>query len=510
MLTNTTSDRPARLMVCAAFLLVTGLALQAARAELPSTVSSRVKKVNAALDQVDKQLEADHLTTAQRKLTEAQKTAKEITDRYKDKFDESDADYKAMTDRLAAATAKVEAAAKAAADKEKSGKEAQAANEALCKEWTEKLKPFTDHKSELYLRVGAELNGASPEDQAKSKAAYAKARELMAEYRKVQFTEKTMELKNVESTLTSTMKYYGEDETAAVQAADCKPWVDKLAPYVEVGMNSPKYLIAAPTVNTEQIKTQQALFEEATKLFQEYKKAEFPHGKTQRMQDIEKSMAETLEEFPKAMARSREMTSGDVGKRLDGLLEYMNRDTSWKTDKSKKPPTVSAADLKQLGEEIDKFAGTVKPDDAKLADLRGKLDTLKKTDAEHRDVRAARTFQRPDGFTGGELAALKDKAKAVAAAAHAKAEILNVTVPSKDWAIEDVIESTDTTHTALRHRVTRSVRAEVALKDAAGLTWVQEIYLGQDRTPDGGWGELKGHTTWADRMAPANVGKTAP
>ena len=61
-----------------------------------------------------------------------------------------------------------------------------------------------------------------------------------------------------------------------------------------------------------------------------------------------------------------------------------------------------------------------------------------------------------------------------------------------------------------RHRVTRSVRAEVSLKDAEGQAWLQEVYLGQDKLPDGGWAALKAHTTWVDAMAPENLGKTAP
>jgi len=143
------------------------LAAALAEAALPSAVTSRIRSINSGLDQIDKALDSNRLDTAQRKLKEVQRIHKEIQDRYSDKFDEGDADYKSMTDRLAAAAAKVEAAAKTMAGSAAAKKEATQANEALCKEWVGKLKPFVDHTSDLYLRIGAELNNASPEDQAK-------------------------------------------------------------------------------------------------------------------------------------------------------------------------------------------------------------------------------------------------------------------------------------------------------------------------------------------------------
>ena len=479
-------------------------------AALPGGVGGRVRNINAALEQAEKALEADHLATAQRKLKDVDRFLKEIKDRDADKFDEADPDYKAMIDRVAAVTAKVRAAEKSAAGAAAADRDASEAREALCNAWIEKLRPFVDRKSDQYLRTGSELNTASAEDQARSRAAYARAKALFAEYQKIEFPGgKTAELANLEGQVTGSMNYLGRDEADSAQEAACKEWVDKLAPYVEVGMGSPKLLIAAPTADAEQIKTQQGLYEEAGKLFAEYLKAPFPAGKTGRLQAIEEEMKRTLEEFPKAMAASQAMISGDVGKRLDGVLAYLNEDTGWQSDPAKPPPTITGRSLAALREEVARYAGTVKADDPKLVAVKALLKDAEEKDAEHRVAWAQRTFQKPDGYSGKDLGALKDEAKAVAEAAHPKGTALRVTVPSADWAVEDVIEATDTTQTALRHRITRSVRAQVAVKDADGTVWLQEVYLGQDKKPDGGWGELKGHTTWADQMAAGNVGKPA-
>ena len=108
-----------------------------------------------------------------------------------------------------------------------------------------------------------------------------------------------------------------------------------------------------------------------------------------------------------------------------------------------------------------------------------------------------------------DLESLRALADKTAVEAHPGAEVALVTVRSTDWVVEDVVEWTDTSRTALRRRITRSLRAEIALKDTQGEAWLQEVYLGQDRLPDGGWGGLKAHTTWVDAMAVENLGKTA-
>jgi len=492
------------LVACAA-----GVA-RAAEEKLPSAVKSRVTRINSMLDQANKALEADRLTTAQRKIKDARKVMKEIQDRYAGKFSPEDPDYKAMAERLEATAKKVEDAAAAASASAEQAAKAKAENEALCKAWVDKLDPFVNYKSDLYLRMGAELNNASAEDQAKSKQAYVKAKALMEEYQQVKFPlGKTQELKNVESRLTGTMKYYGEAEASQKQEQACAEWVARLRPFADVGAGSDKLLIASPTVNAEQIKAQKAIYEEAKAAFEEYRKAEFPLGKTWRLEQLEAELQKRLEEFPQAMAESMAMMSGDIGKRLDAVLEYLQKDKAWQSDKSKKPPIIMERDLKPLQEEVQRMAGTGAADEAKLAELKGKLKAIGDKDAEHRRIRSERTYQAPDGFKGSELAALKAKAVEVVKAEYKDVKVLRTTVPSKEWAIEDVIEATDTTRTALRHRITRSVRAQLAIKRDDGKVYLQEVYLGQDKQGEG-WGSPKGHTTWSDWMREENVGKDGP
>ena len=497
--------------VLCVMVLFMGMLVASAHADLPSSVASRVKRINSALTAVDSALEKDQLMTAERKLKEANRYFKEIQDRYAGKFDEADPVYATMCEHLEQATARVAAAKSMEADAEAAGREAEAAKEALCSEWHDKLAPFVDHRSDHFLPIGADLNRRSPEGQAQAKAAFARANVVFAEYQEVAFPHgKTQVLRNVEFSLASALKYYGEMEAKAALEEACQEWVDQLAPYVDSGMGSPKWLIASPTVSTQQIKEQQAIFEEATMAFAAYRQAEFPLGKSFRLQQIEEDMIKVLQEFPEAMEQSRAMLSGDIGGRLDGVLKYLNRDTGWGANTQKKPPTIMERDLQPLREAVADFAKTASANSGKLAQLRAKLATIEEKNVEHQLIRAERTFQYEDLYGGPELKDFKTKAKEVAELEYKSGQVLHITVPSEDWAIENVLEFTDTTKTALRRRITRSVHAQASVKDAAGKFWLQEVYLAQDQLPGGGWAKLKGHTTWADPMVEDNVGEFVP
>jgi len=488
--------------------LLTGLALAStAVADLPSSVASRVKKIESCLTAAEEALDLDRLPTAQRKLKDAQTPLKEIEDRYTGKFDETDAVYVAMLEHYAAVTARVKAAEEAKEKGDAAEGAAAAAHEALCREWVLKLQPFVTHSSDSCLLIGASLNREPPERQEQCKAAYRRAQALFAEYEKVKFErEKTQDLLNVESSLKSALSIYGEMESRDLQEASCREWVDRLGAYADAGRNSRRYLAVGVTVDPQEIAERTELFEEAKAVFAIYRKAEFPHGKSFELQTLEEALAEKLEEFPEALKQSQAMLSADAGGRLDQLLKHLESDNVWKSDESVKPPVLMERTIEPLRKAVADYASTVEESDARLRELRAKLAKLDARNAELHEVCAMRTFQRGDAYSGADLATLKEKAKAVAAEAHPGAKLHEVTVPSADWAVEEVIEFTDTSRTALRHRVTRSVRAQVSLVTEGGEVLLQEVYLGQDQQPGGGWGTLKGHTTWADAMARENLG----
>jgi hypothetical protein len=91
---------------------------------------------------------------------------------------------------------------------------------------------------------------------------------------------------------------------------------------------------------------------------------------------------------------------------------------------------------------------------------------------------------------------------------HPGAQILRVTIPSTTWGAESVIESTDTTNTALQHRYTMDLTAEVCAK-VDGQVNLYTLNLNKNKI-GGRWGPLQGHIMFTDAMLEKNVNRSRP
>ncbi|MBN2315692.1 MAG: hypothetical protein JXM79_17320 [Sedimentisphaerales bacterium] len=478
---------------------------------LPSSVTSRLKKIDDALSAVEAAIEKNQLQTASRKLDEAKKAMDEIQKRYAKNIPAGNEEMKAATERLAVVGARFtkaesEAAAAAAAQAEiKQQKDSQS------KEWMAKFSPFFDSKSDMYLLFGAQFNRASEAEQQQCRKAYAKANDLMAAYKKVEFPYgKTQELEYLEQRLIGYLTIYNEGEARARQEESCRPWVDKLRAYVDVGAGSRKYLVVSVTLSETEIKERTALLEEAKALWPEYQKAEFPHGKTPQLMKLEEEMEKRLKEMPEVLQRSRALVSGDIEKEFDRILNYLAKDTGWQKDPTKKPNIVMERDMTPLQKALDRYAGTVKPDDAKLATLKQKLTQIQQQDQKNRAVCAERTYMLTDRFNGDNADELRQKVEEIVKEKSATGKALRITLPAEDWKQENVLEWTDTTHTELRYRNTRFMTAQAATKATDGKVYLHGVHLASDRGSDGAWGPLYGHIMWSDWMAEQNVNKEPP
>ena len=67
-----------------------------------------------------------------------------------------------------------------------------------------------------------------------------------------------------------------------------------------------------------------------------------------------------------------------------------------------------------------------------------------------------------------------------------------------------MLEPTDTTHTALRYRTTRSVTAQVAAK-LADKVQLHTLDLSKDLQAGGSWWPVYGHIMFTDAMLEQNV-----
>ena len=123
--------------------------------------------------------------------------------------------------------------------------------------------------------------------------------------------------------------------------------------------------------------------------------------------------------------------------------------------------------------------------------------------------RTERTFMKPDQFKGDEMKVIKQLVQDIVLKEYEEGKVLRTTVISSDWKEEAVDEWTDTTKTAIRHRVTRSVTAQAAVK-ADGKVLLLTLDISKDRQSDGTWAALKGHIMFTDPMLETNVNKEEP
>jgi hypothetical protein len=475
---------------------------------LPNSVTSRISTINAALDAVETALAKNQLQTASTKLKNAQKIMDEIHDRYSDKIPDGNEDIKAVTYRLNEVSAKYNQAETAAAKASAEELESQEKKEAQSREWIEKFSPFVDPKSDLYLRIGSDFNNSAKDEQKKYREAYAKANAMMEKYQNTDFPYgKTQELTFLEPRITSNLKYFNESESRLQQEESCREWVDKLRAYADVGAGSKKYLILGITMNQEQISEREALLNEAEAVWVEYQKADFPHGKTPELLDLEKEMQEKLTEMPEALRKSKALLAGDLEGELDRILTYLEKDTGWKNDTSKTPNIVMERDIKPLREELDRYASTVDSSDTTLLKLKDKFTRIDQTDKKNRAIRAERTFMEPDLYKGNDAEVLKERIEEIIKEKLPDVKVLRVTLRAQNWKEESVWEWTDSTHTASRFRITKFMTTQAAAKGNDGKVYLHSVHLASDRQSDGTWGPLYGHIMWSDWMAEENVNK---
>ncbi len=484
---------------------------QAPASDLPSAVVSQLKKIDAALTAAAASLEKNQLQTANRRLDEAKKLMTEVQTRYGAKIPADNGQMKAAIERLNAITTQVSEANAAAAAAAAALAATEEQRQAQSKEWMAKLSPFFDYKSDLYLRMGSEFNNASPEEQQKARQAYAKANESLAAYKQAEFSHgKTQELLWLEQRLIGHVTIYNEEESRSRQEESCRPWVDKLRGYADVGAGSPKYLVVGTVVNEDEIATRSALLDEAQAVWQEYQKAEFPQGKSRELLSLEEQMRQCLAEMPESLRQSRALVSADLDKEFDRVLSYLTADTGWQNDSAKMPNLVMERDLAPLREAMQRYEGMPGTDAGKVATLKETLAKIVQQDQANRAVRAERTFLKPDQYEGDDSDALRRKVETIVKEKSAGATVLRTTLPDPAWEEESVVEWTDTTHSALRYRTTRFMTAHAAAKDADGKVHLHAVHLTADRQSDGSWGSLYGHILWSDWMAEKNVGEEPP
>ena len=300
-----------------------------------------------------------------------------------------------------------------------------------------------------------------------------------------------------------------KDQTAAMKKAGSDEWIAKLTPYVRVrgqqGYVPEKEFIASYTEDPKDMDQRMKLYVEASNLFTEYQKTQFPEGKTDELLDLEKKLAYKLktynEELKMAADRYFEKAASEIKRGKSNLDKNEERTKDGKT----KPILLHALVLNGIARDIA-WTENLMPGDSRIPELKKEFEALQKEQGRWREKMIESTVMISHKFNGKESSALKEMSENIVKNKFSDAKILRVNVISSDWKEERALEYTDTTKTAIRYRITRSVTGQAAAK-RGGDCFLYTIYIGKDRRSDGSWSQYYGHIMFADRMLEKNVNK---
>jgi hypothetical protein len=300
-----------------------------------------------------------------------------------------------------------------------------------------------------------------------------------------------------------------EGQVKAAKEAESNEWIAKLTPYVlmrgQQGYVPEKEFVASYTEDPKDMDQRMKLYAEASNLFDEFQKTQFPEGKTDELLDLEKKLAYKLktynEELKMAADRYFEKALGEI-KRGKSILDGNEKRTK---DGKTKPTLLHSLVLNGIARDIA-WAENLMPGDSRIPELKKEFEALQKEQSRWREKMIESTVMISHKFNGKESNALKELSENIVKKKFSDAKILRVNVISSDWKEERALEYTDTTRTAIRYRVTQSVTGQVAAKRGDGC-FLYTTYMAKNRLSDGSWGQYYGHIMFSDRMLENNVNR---
>lgn len=280
-------------------------------------------------------------------------------------------------------------------------------------------------------------------------------------------------------------------------------WLQKLKPYED--FYGEKRLITEPTSTAKNLKGQEIFFKEAQALLAQYNAASFPGGKTEELDQAGRRLKGAVEAFP-------EMYQGSLALIMEEPRNQLTRMEGQLAQKLKAAGTDTPIDndwIAGVRRDAAEIADVLPAGAPEVKELEKRLADVEAGNAELRKRWVANTLMKPDKYRGGDASQLKAKAVEVVKKEHGDANALRTTLITANWSEEKVVEWTDTTRTAIRYRVTRSMSAQVAGKRGADV-FLYTIHLAQDQKSDGSWGATYGHIMFTDPMLEKNVKRDAP
>ncbi len=272
-------------------------------------------------------------------------------------------------------------------------------------------------------------------------------------------------------------------------------WLERLMPYTSGGVLTDK-LELSRIRGRDNLLRQKNLLTELKNLLREYQDSDWSLGRTSELETVEKELEFKVNMGQSTYDQSVKSILDEAESIIDEKLIELKNDGAWRTDTSLRPSWL----LKRDRETLDEKMGLVKelvPDIIPhnlpaLTVLENKHRELEKENQERLTVLPKRTFMAPPKYNGDDSELLKIKAGQLVKENEPEADILRVHLIGGDWRVEDVIEHTDTSRTALQRRVTYHLPAQVAAR-VSGKILLYNAYIAKNQHPDGSFGNLYGN-----------------
>ena len=298
------------------------------------------------------------------------------------------------------------------------------------------------------------------------------------------------------------------DAAAAGAESASADWVARLQPYVtpsyRPGHDPAKYLIPSATQEQKEMEKRVCIYVEASKDLKEFRGAAVS-SKTEELTAIEEQLDTALDQFGKSMKEYGARNVGEITTKLDQAESFLSAQQK-KIGTSESPIPIQKDILPDIRRMIDCLPIYLETNDPQPTELLNRLAGLEKMDAGIRQQRVADTRMRPEKYAGADKDEIVKTAEGILAKAQPEAKILRTSIVSSDWKEESALEYTDTTRSAIRYRVTRSVTVEMAAKKSDGA-FLYTLDVSKDRRTDGSWGLLYGHVMFTDPILEENVAK---
>jgi hypothetical protein len=301
----------------------------------------------------------------------------------------------------------------------------------------------------------------------------------------------------------------GAAARAAQAAKESEEWIERLKPYAtgsgQPGHDPKRYFIGGFTEEEAEMNRRAALFPEVRNLMAEYREKGPGEDASDSLKEIVRQLEYQLSSFTDSLKSAGETYLREAGTQID-FLHRRAQEESAKIGTGTAPIPLSQDAVGRSKQLLDRAARILGDNAPQIIEMRTKYDRTFEMDGRIRTARLSETRMLPDRFSGKDAGEIRDKAAAVLQGKKPGIRILRTTLIHPDWTEESVIEWTDTTHSALRHRTTRFLTAQAAGK-LGNETKIYTIYVAKDRRTDGSWSPLYGHVMYEDPILEENVNK---